>query len=132
MTKRFAHISARKVFVISHTGVSIDPDALCAHGQSAAFIALFGQHAAPGSPEERLDVLVPRCVLAELIGALQAQIAQNEGQEAFTEFLTEITGHTVALSAEFEQLRERKRDCCEAGFTTDGREHTCGRTGDQS
>lgn len=131
MAKQFKHIRARNLFVTNHTGSSIDSDARCAHGQGAAFIALFGNRMTPGSREERIDTLIPRCVLAELIGCIQAQIFHEEGEEALAAFLTEITGHKATFTAQLATMRARERDCCEAGYTTHGREHTCGRNGTQ-
>lgn len=127
MDKQFRTIKSAKPFITSHTGVRIDADTRCEHGQAAAFIALFGRHLAPGSPHQRIDTLVPRCVLAELLGALQAQIRHEEGEAALQEFLDAIATEASAASTALQQMRARQRDCCEAGFTTYGREHTCGR-----
>ncbi|EPD63159.1 hypothetical protein [Streptomyces sp. HGB0020] len=127
MAKQFRHIRPRNLTIASHTGARIDHDTRCEHGQAAVFLAIFGKRVPKGSPEQRFDALVSRCVLAELIGAVQAQIAHEEGKTALDDFLQEVNSHTLASHAALEQLSRQKRDCCEAGFTTDGREHTCGR-----
>lgn len=131
MTHQFLIMKPGDVFIAHNSGVQIAREARCEHGQPAVFLALLGGYRSrAGQPEQRFHALVPRCVLAEAVGALQAQMVRDEGEAAWQEFLGDIARYAAESTAALEQLHAEHRDCCEAGFTTHGREHTCGRNGD--
>jgi len=123
----FDIIRPRNPFVVCNTGIQIAEDARCEHGQSAVLVSLIGQHLSHTSgPHERLDTVLPRCVIAELLGTLQTQIRRTEGDTAVQEFLDDVAEHAAAADTAMNLLHAQARDCCEAGFRTHGREHTCG------
>lgn len=127
---QFGFMKAQDVFIVGKTGASVDDAIRCEHDQGAIFIALYGRHYdRPQSPQERLDTFVPRCVLTALVGAVQAQIRFDEGEAAAEEFIKETAEHAAASFAALQDMQARKRLCCEAGFHTDGSEHTCRRNG---
>ena len=123
--KKFDYIKTTDPYVVGNTGARVDTDAYCAHGQAAVFLALFAHRRSEPHQQERLDTFVPRCVLAELIGAVHAQITHEEGTEAAQAFTHEIEQNSQASLAALQEMHAQRRDCCEAGFRTAGREHTC-------
>ncbi|MFE3855286.1 hypothetical protein ACFXPN_29660 [Streptomyces griseorubiginosus] len=125
--KKFDFIKTTDPYVVGNTGARVDTDAFCAHGQAAVFLALFAHRRSQPDQHERLDAFVPRCVLAELIGAVQAQIRHDEGADAARAFRAEADAHAEASYAALAEMHTQARDCCEAGFRTHGTEHTCGR-----
>lgn len=132
MTKQFKFFTPGDYFLARNAGVQIVPEARCEHDQAAFFLVLFGRHRSEAAAaDQRLHTLMPRCVLAEAIGALQAHILHAEGEGALKEFLDEAAAHATVSLAGLEQLHAEGRDCCEAGFRTNGSEHTCGRNEDQ-
>jgi len=125
---QFKILKPRDYFMTNNTGLQIAPEARCEHDQAAIFLVLFGKfRSQPGQPELALHALLPRCVMAEAIGALQAQILREEGETALQQFQDDVDTYTDDSCAALEQLHIDQRDCCEAGFRTNGREHTCGR-----
>lgn len=114
-------------FIVQNSGTQITDTAVCAHGQAAALLVLFGYNHSQRGHTRRLDALMPRCVLAELLGSVQAQILRHEGEDALQQFRAEIDAHTQTSARDLEELHTQRRDCCEAGFRTNGTEHTCGR-----
>lgn len=128
MTHHFEIVRPRNPLIVCNTGVQLAKHAQCVHGQHAVLVSLIGrrQSHSPGT-HERLDTVLPRCVLTELLGALQTQIRRTEGTEALQDFLDEIAEHAAASDTLLDALHTQGRDCCEAGFRTHGTEHTCGR-----
>ena len=124
----FEIVRSRNPFVVGNTGLRIAEDARCEHGQTAVFISLIGRYAQQTTGgHEHLDTLLPRCVIAELVGNLQAHIRRTEGTAALQEFLDDVADHGAAADTALDLLHTQARDCCEAGFRTHGAEHTCGR-----
>ncbi|KPC86271.1 hypothetical protein ADL35_12370 [Streptomyces sp. NRRL WC-3753] len=131
MSPEFDYVKTSNLFLVGHTGVQLEPEAFCSHGTTAAALFLFGEHQRTPDVQERMDTLVPRCVLAELIGTLQTQIRRTDGDAALQAFLEDVAVAAARSEASLEQLHAERRDCCEAGFRTQGREHTCGEAGGQ-
>lgn len=132
MPQGFEFIRPRNPFIVCNTGVQVAEEARCEHGQPAVLVSLIGQRVKQTSgPHERLDTVLPRCVIAELLGTLHAQIRRTEGEAALQEFLDDIAEHTAAADTAMNLLHAQARDCCEAGFRTHGREHTCRRNNTQ-
>jgi hypothetical protein len=121
---KFAYIRSSDPYVTDQTGARLEPGTRCeSHDEPAVFIALYGDRPAA----HRFDVLVPRCVLAELVGTITAQILHEEGETALADFRDQVDARVRALAAPLREIREAARDCCEAGYRTSGAEHTCGR-----
>ncbi|WP_411090814.1 hypothetical protein [Streptomyces sp. 049-1] len=131
MPREFDFVKASNLFVVGNTGVRIDPEAYCEHGATAAAVFLFGARQRTPESTQRIDTIVPRCVMAELIGTLQAQIRRTDGEAALSQFLDDVDTFAAEADTALEQLHTERRDCCEAGFRTHGREHTCGEAGGQ-
>lgn len=128
MSKQFQYVKPDKPFIVNNTGLQQIPDAFCEHGQVAIGLLMFGyRYKASIREEERFDAIVPRCVLAETIGTLTALIRTQEGEDALEAFMNEVAAAADRSAQEFANLRTQGRDCCEAGFRTHGREHTCSR-----
>lgn len=127
MTERFEIIRPRNLFIVGNTGVQIARDASCEHGQHAIAVSLFGRHLSQDGHTKRLDTVLPRCVIAELFGTIQAQISHDEGDGALQAFLGDVAQQAERSRVAMERLHNQGRDCCEAAFRTGGREHTCGR-----
>lgn len=123
----FEIVRPHNPFIVCNTGVQIADEARCEHGQAAILVCLIGEYLTKGSPHDRLDTVLPRCVIAELLGTLQTQIRRGEGDAALQEFLDDVAEHAAAADTAMQLLHAQARDCCEAGFRTHGREHTCGR-----
>lgn len=123
----FKMIKPGDLFVTHNTGLQITEEAHCAHGQAAVMLILFGQYRS-GQGAERIDAMLPRCVLAEMVGSLHAQILRDEGAASLQRFRDDVATYAEESTAALEQLHRQHRDCCEAGFRTNGAEHTCGRT----
>ncbi|HET8970469.1 MAG TPA: hypothetical protein VFN19_05360, partial [Candidatus Nanopelagicales bacterium] len=128
----FELIQPDDLLVISNTGVQAAQDATCAHGQTAVLLVLFGAYRSHPDDAQRIHSIVPRCILTDMIGSLQAQILHDEGEAAARQFQDEITEAATAAAAALEQLHQQQRDCCEAGFRTNGTEHTCGRNTEEA
>ncbi|WP_432032759.1 hypothetical protein [Streptomyces antibioticus] len=125
---KFDYVTSPDPFVARRTGARLDPDTRCQHDDPVTFIALYGNRRTQrGRPEDRLDILVPRCALASLVGIITAQIRHEEGEAAAAAFLDQAEAHATAHAAPLQEMRAAARDCCEAGFRTGGAEHTCGR-----
>lgn len=78
-------------FVVRRAAAGITGDAFCAHGQLAYVVRLDGYRHGTEDRPEHLDLVLPRCVAAELTGALLALVNESEGEEAFDRLADEIT-----------------------------------------
>lgn len=54
-----------------------------------------------------------------------ATVRFHEGDAAAQALADDITASTEKATAMLQDLNDQRRDCCEAGFRTLGREHTC-------
>ncbi|MFK0155390.1 hypothetical protein ACIQVK_25355 [Streptomyces sp. NPDC090493] len=126
--KRFDYIKSDDPYLVTNSGARIDAGALCEHGQAAVFVALFGNLLSQPDESTRRDTIMPRCVLAQLFGAIHAQILHEEGEAALQAFRDDTDSHVQASLTALQEMRAQARDCCEAGFRTGGSEHTCGRS----
>lgn len=106
-------------------GVGTSNAAMCSHGQRVLRLVLFGAYADRPARQRRVEALLPRCVAAQLLGALQATIRRDEGEEALQRFLEDV----ARADEEAARRLATVHNCCEAGFTTNGAEHTCDRAG---
>lgn len=78
-------------FVVRNAAAGITPDAFCAHGHLAYVVRLDGYHHGTEDTPEHVDLVLLRCVAAELTGALLALVNENEGADAFDRLADEIT-----------------------------------------
>ncbi|HET9381307.1 MAG TPA: hypothetical protein VFP69_10810, partial [Streptomyces sp.] len=109
--------------VVHQTGATLTPHARCEHGHPAVFLVLFGDQR---SGTARVDAMMPRCAFAELVGQVQAEILRTDGEAALRAFRDAVDAGTRTTTAALDTLRAQRRDCCEAGYRTNGTEHTCG------
>lgn len=110
-----------RLFHVTNAGAGVDPDHRCGHGSPSVVLHLFSDH--DGTPED-LGVLLPACAAPGLFGAAIAAVAASGGPAAAQGFISKMFS---AYEEAGRAIAERVRACCEAGFRTAGREHTCGR-----
>ncbi|MFI1535532.1 hypothetical protein [Streptomyces anandii] len=136
MPEDFRYLTPRDPFLARYAGAAIHDSAHCGHDHGTDVgLYFFGRPAAPSDTgcsapdeEEQRLAVVPRCVLADLFGAVLARIEDSESPEAAERFMDAVAVNRVRAAARLHELAEQRRDCCVAGFRTGGREHTCGRT----
>lgn len=125
---KFDYLNSKDFYVVGNTGSRIDSGSHCEqHGEAGIFIALFAYLYSQPDEQQRVDTVMPRCVLAQLLGSVQAHILHHEGQAAAQSFLDQVGAHAADSLTGLQQMHTQARDCCEAGFRTHGREHTCSR-----
>lgn len=78
-------------FVVRTAGAAITSEAFCLHGQLAYVVRLHGYRTHSRDQPETVELLLPRCVAADLTGALLALVDENEGEAAFDKLADEIT-----------------------------------------
>ncbi|MET7982541.1 hypothetical protein [Streptomyces sp. NPDC005281] len=122
------YVNPDKTFFANRSGVRVEQHLHCAHGDSSLFLALYGAYDHQGDDTAALYVALPRCAFAEMIGSVYAQLRHAEGEAALADFQDAIQQSVQKFATQIERMYEQRRDCCEAGFRTNGAEHTCGRT----
>lgn len=120
-TRLGGHPFPRRLRVTS-AAASMAPTTLCRHGHSGFELLLLGQP--PHQEGAQIDVVLPRCVAADLTGTLMALIILTEGPASAQDFAIRITTATAKTLREIDDDRD-DRACCQAGQRTGGREHTC-------
>lgn len=75
-------------YVVSSIGTGLDATFRCGHGDRAVGLDLIGGSCHPLRHQlpEHIDVIVPRCVAAHMIGTLYAAILHSEGEAAYDAF----------------------------------------------
>ncbi len=123
-----SHTPPSRRFYATGGGAGLSSDHPCRHGNPAISLHLTSNR--DGSAED-IGILLPSCMAPQLFGAALAFIQVYSGSDAADEFVTSMLAfRDRALPAVAEnraELRAQGRGCCEAGFRTGGREHTCGR-----
>lgn len=115
-------------FFANNCGVSLAPESPCAHGDVAFALHFLGAwDPAARRAGAEVDVLLPRCVAAQVTGALAAWITYHEGDQAAEAFMDQARAAFHTVLGKLRDLEAQGRDCCEAAFRTGSREHTCGR-----
>jgi len=113
-------------FLATNCGVSIADELPCSHGDPAFalhFLGALDPRARQTGTE--VDAMLPRCVAAQLVGALSAFITHHDGDQAAEDFMDQARASFHTILGKLRDLQTQGRDCCEAAFRTDGREHTC-------
>ncbi|MDT7847243.1 hypothetical protein [Streptomyces justiciae] len=120
------HTEPSRVFVATGGGAGLNPNFPCGHGASAISLHLLSTI---GGTTEDIGIILPRCAAAHLLGAALAYIKASDGQAAVDEFLAYMNKACDEASAELAghaaDHQAAKAACCEAGYRTQGREHTC-------
>lgn len=99
-------------------GAGVDKEHRCSHGTPSVLLHLIN-----GDSAEELGVLLPACLAPEIFGAVMATLAVAGGPEAAEGFVQKMF---AAYEQAVHTLAARTSACCEAGYRTAGREHTCG------
>jgi hypothetical protein len=119
-----------RLFPATGGGAGIASTNRCGHGDLVLSLHLFSR--LPGQTVDDVGVLMPQCVARQLFGAALAYVQAADGPEAADRFLADMLDardETLERLAEFEaEQKAQPPACCEAGATTEGREHTCRRT----
>lgn len=121
------HTEPSRFFVATGGGAGLSPDfPSCSHGTSAISLHLTSSI---GGTHDDLGVILPQCAAASLLGAALAYIHAVDGQDAHDEFLASMTKAYDEASAQIAKHaaddEAARATCCEAGYRTQGREHTC-------
>lgn len=115
-----------RLFRATGGGAGLNFDHPCAHGSPAVSLYLVSEQ---NDTTEDIGILIPVCVAPGLFGAVVAFVEACHGQAAGEEFLEDLLagkGRTARLlESRRVQHEGAQRACCEAGFFTQGREHTC-------
>lgn len=114
-------------FLANTCGVSIAAELTCSHGDPAFALHFLGawDPTALRQTGTELDATLPRCVAAQLVGALGAFITHHDGDQAAEDFMDQARASFHTVLGQLRDLKTQGRDCCEAAFRSDGREHTC-------
>lgn len=122
----FDHQPTSPPFLAANCGAGLAPELPCLHGDPSFALRLFGTwHPTASQAGTELDVLLPRCVAAQLVGALTAFITHHEGHDAGEAFTDQAEEAFYTILDKLRDIAEQGCDCCEAAFRTGGREHTC-------
>ena len=123
---KIKHTDPSRTFVATGGGAGLNPDFPCGHGTSAVSLHLTSHI---GNTSDDIGVIIPRCATAALIGAALAYIEATDGQAAADDFLEDMNKARDEASREIKALLANHEAaaaaCCEAGYFTQGREHTC-------
>ena len=120
----FEFVPINNAILANNAGLSLDPKAKCQHDEAAIGIRFFLQ--GDSDPErQHLDVVVPRCTMADLIGTLTTVVRLQEGDAAAEKLAHDIELGVQKATELLGPLVAAGRTCCQAGYRTNGSEHTC-------
>lgn len=124
---RYVPAPASGILLATQAGIGIAPIRCQDHDELAVSVDLEGTRVTRTGPgtQDQVGLVVPRCVLASSIGSLLAQIDHYEGANAARAFLDAVHAAQARAQPQMADLARAGRDCCDAGFRTGGREHTC-------
>ncbi|MGQ5606207.1 hypothetical protein [Streptomyces sp. EKS3.2] len=127
------HTRPSRLFIATGGGAGLNDDFPCSHGTSALSLHLLSNR---GDTSEDIGIILPRCAAAALIGAAIAYIAAADGEAAAAEFIADMDKSRVNAARQLDAHRAdyeaAQAACCEAGYRSKGREHTCGSGTDTS
>jgi hypothetical protein len=120
-----------RIFHATGGGAGLDFDHFCSHGSPAISFHLLSEH---GGGSDDIGILLPSCAAPALFGAALACIKAHSGSAAADEFVREMFSACDEAVTQIEtrvaEHKEALHACCEAGYRTQGREHTCPRSTD--
>lgn len=109
-----------------NAGVSLIDATRCEHDHPAFAVTFPGRWIGKNTANlpDPVTVVLARCNASHMAGAFIAFLLGTEGTEAADAFMQEI--HQVAheLTPFVHHLHTTGQDCCQAAYTTRGREHT--------
>lgn len=115
-------------FRANNCGASLATEQPCGHGNPVFALHFLGAwDPAARQTGSAVDVLLPRCVSAQLVGAFTAWITHHDGDQAAEAFMDQARASFHTVLGKLRDLEAQGRDCCEPAFRTGGREHTCGK-----
>ncbi|MCM8548946.1 hypothetical protein [Streptomyces sp. STCH 565 A] len=115
-----------RIFHVTGGGAGIDPTHPCDHGTPAMSFHLFSEQ---GDQSEDIGIVLPMCSAPALFGAAVAFIDEVMGSEEGDRFMAAVesareqAGQRIADGKV--SLHAAENACCEAGYRSQGREHTC-------
>lgn len=119
------HTQPSRLFFATGGGAGVNPDFPCGHGNPALSLHLLSTH---NGVKDDIGILLPVCMAPGLFGAALAFVHASTGAAAAEEFVTgmlasrdQALAHIRSAAAQQERAY---RHCCQAGFLTQGREHT--------
>ncbi|MET7475109.1 hypothetical protein ABZT17_12215 [Streptomyces sp. NPDC005648] len=116
-----------RLFRATNGGAGLNFEHPCSHGMAAVSFHLLGQ--TEDGTEDDIGILLPTCSAPAIFGAALAYIEAAYGNDAGEEFLAVMHASrdqaAAMLAARRAQYEAAGRACCQAGFFTQGREHTC-------
>ncbi|MER6531186.1 hypothetical protein [Streptomyces sp. NPDC001508] len=122
----FRTTTPSRIFPATGGGAGLNFQRLCSHGTPTISMHLFSEHDDTG---EDIGIILPTCAAPDLFGAALASIHVALGKDAADEFMQQLLNARDEGIEQFAAgLAERaaaRAACCEAGFLTKGREHTC-------
>lgn len=116
-------------------GAGVDPRHHCEHDDPVLALVLVAGGTCPCHPDAltgELQALVPVCAATDMIGAALASLRAEQGSAAADAFVKRMFEAYEEATRNLLRLKTQGRTCCEAGYRTGGREHTCGSQGDQT
>ncbi|MGW4300384.1 hypothetical protein ACWEHT_11465 [Streptomyces sp. NPDC004646] len=123
---KFAITRPSSLFLATNGGATLNPQVRCEHGTPGVSFHLFGRSTT--GPDD-VEVVMPSCLAAGLFGATLAHIEAHGGQEAVDQFVADMNTareQATSLLPSYPAATEGLDSaCCETGFLTQGREHTC-------
>ncbi|WP_073946490.1 hypothetical protein [Streptomyces kebangsaanensis] len=115
-----------RVFRTTNGGAGLSFEHPCNHGSPALSFHLFSEH--DGITED-IAILLPACAAPHLFGAalayLEAAQGSGVGQQFIEDMLAARDRSAQLLAAKRAEYEAASAACCEAGYRTQGREHTC-------
>lgn len=115
-----------RLFLVTKGGAGLSFEHRCSHGGPAISLHLFSER---NGTSEDIGVLLPTCIAPSLFGGVLAFLESAHGTEAADEFMEDMLAakeRTLQLiTARRERMEAAEQACCQAGFYTQGREHTC-------
>ncbi|MFE7236126.1 hypothetical protein ACFVAF_37040 [Streptomyces sp. NPDC057596] len=115
-----------RIFRATSGGAGLNAEYRCSDGSPSLSFHLFSEH--DGTTED-IAVLLPACVAPRLVGAALAYLEAAQGTEAGEQFVQALLAtrdrSAQLLAAERAEHEAASAACCEAGYRTQGREHTC-------
>ncbi len=122
------HTNPSRLFHVTGGGAGLDPTHTCAHGSPSVSFHLLSDH---DGKSDDIGILLPMCAAPALFGAAVAFVDDAMGADEGDEFMASVQAAREHASRQITAAKTAKRAaaeaCCEAGYRTQNREHTCDR-----